>query len=165
MIETERLWLTPPKLSEVPALYRFLGDPKSMQFTQCDASLRACRRRVAVHEWRRRHDGYAPWTVRRKDTGEIIGWGGLYHDPFDHGWGLELAYFFDRSAWGQGLARELCTTALNILDRDPNPPKVAAFSHPENATSIALLEKLGFERVRFVPELNRDFYSRTQRAD
>lgn len=159
MIETERLWLTPPKLSEVPALYRFLGDPKAMQFTQCDASLRACRRRSAVHERRRRHDGYAPWTVRRKDTGKIIGWGGLYLDPFDPAWGLELAYFFDWSAWGQGFASELCTAALSILEQDPCTATVAAFSHPENAASVALLTKLGFERERFVPEMNRDLYS------
>ncbi|MEM9477409.1 MAG: GNAT family N-acetyltransferase [Pseudomonadota bacterium] len=165
MIETERLWRTPPKLSEVPALYRFLGDPKAMQFTQCDASLRACRRRVAVHERRRRHEGYAPWTVLRKASGEIIGRGGLYHDPFDPGWGLELAYFLDPSAWGQGFASELCTAALNILHQDPNTPKVAAFSHPENAASVALLTKLGFERERFVPVMNRDLYSRTRHAD
>ena len=39
-IETDRLWLRPPPLTDVPALFEFLGDPVAMQFTHCDATLR-----------------------------------------------------------------------------------------------------------------------------
>ena len=82
-IETARLTLRHPRLIDVPVLFEFLGDAEAMRHTQVDASLRACRRRIAIHEWHRRHRGYAPWTIISKADGRIIGWGGLYADPFD----------------------------------------------------------------------------------
>jgi RimJ/RimL family protein N-acetyltransferase len=99
-IETARLILRPAALADVPALFRFLGDENAMSYTRRDASLRDCRRRIAVHERRRRRDGYAPWTVMTKADRRIIGWGGLYNDPFEEGWGIEVGYFFDPAAWG-----------------------------------------------------------------
>jgi ribosomal-protein-alanine N-acetyltransferase len=72
-VETSRLILRRPRLADVPALFEFLGDAKAMQHTHADASLRECRRRVVVHEWRRRHDGYAPWTIIAKSDGQTIG--------------------------------------------------------------------------------------------
>lgn len=58
-IETSRLILRRPRLADVPALFSVLGDAEAMQHTHADASLKECRRRVAVHAWRRRHDGSA----------------------------------------------------------------------------------------------------------
>jgi len=84
-IETPQLLLRPPVLTDVPKLFEFLGDAEAMRHTHVDASVRACRRRVAVHEWHRRRNGYAPWTILTRTDGRIIGWGGLYDDPFDPG--------------------------------------------------------------------------------
>jgi ribosomal-protein-alanine N-acetyltransferase len=33
-----------------------------------------------------------------KSDKRIVGWGGLYDDPFDSGWGVEVGYFFHPSA-------------------------------------------------------------------
>src|SRR5579871_6763416 len=115
-VETLRLRLLRPTLSDVPALFRFLGDAQAMQFTHVDASLRDCRKRIAVHEWFRRRDGFAPWTVVRKDNDAVIGWGGLYNDPFDPGWGPEVGYFFDPSAWGRRYASELVAACTQVAD-------------------------------------------------
>ncbi|WP_421988581.1 GNAT family N-acetyltransferase [Roseococcus sp.] len=159
-IETPRLVLRRPSLSDVPALFEFLGDAHAMRHTHACASLRDCRRKVAVHEWRRRHDGYAPWTIASKAGGQILGWGGLYDDPFDRGWGVEVAYFFHPSAWGRGYASEMMTTCLTIADHALRLPEVRAFAHPENSASRRVLEKAGFEVVRFVPEMERFLYRR-----
>ncbi|MCY6383348.1 GNAT family N-acetyltransferase [Hoeflea prorocentri] len=163
-IETDRLLLSAPKLSEVPALFSFLGNKVAMKHTHCDASLKECRRRIAVHEWRRRHDGFAPWTVRIKQTRVLIGWGGLYDDPFDPGWGIELAYYFDPSAWGNGYATELCHAALEFSDQRLELEKVSAFAPPDNSASNALLKKMGFEYERFVIEMERNLYTRRRQA-
>ena len=98
-------------------LFRCLGDPQAMRFTHLDASLRDCRRRIAVHEWFRRRDGYVPWTVVRKCDGRIIGWGGLYDDPFDPGGGADVGYHFDPAVWGQGYASELVEACIDVADR------------------------------------------------
>lgn len=164
-VETFRLILRRPTLADVPRLFEFLGDAEAMRYTHADASQRACRRRVAVHEWRRRRDGYAPWTVVTKADARIIGWGGLYDDPFEPGWGVEVGYYFDPAAWGRGYATELVAACTSLADDVLRLPEVHAFARPENAGSRRVLEKAGFEVVRFVPEMERLLYRRGRHGE
>ncbi len=158
--ETARLILRRPRLADVPVLFEFLGDAEAMRYTHVDPSLRACRRRVATHEWRRRRNGFAPWTIVAKASGRIIGWGGLYEDPFDTGWGVEIGYFFHPAAWGLGYASELTAACTVIADEVLGLPEVTAFAHPENVGSQRVLEKAGFEFVRFVADMERLLFRR-----
>jgi len=162
IIETSRLILRRPRLADAPALFEFLGDAEAMQYTHADASLRDCRRRIAIHEWRRRHDGYAPWTILTKTTEQPIGWGGLYDDPFQPGWGVEIGYFFHPSTWGQGYASEMLTACLNLADHTLRLSQLHAFAHPMNTASQRVLQKAGFETVRFIPQMHRLLYRRHQ---
>jgi RimJ/RimL family protein N-acetyltransferase len=132
-----------------------------MRFTHCDASLRDCRRRIAAHEWFRRRDGCAPWIVVRRNDGRIIGWGGLYRDPFDRRWGVEVGYHFDPRAWGLGYATELVAACTAIADRDRHIPALVAFAHPANHRSQRVLHKSDFRQERFVAEMNRFLFRRT----
>lgn len=163
-IATSRLLLRRPILADVPALFAFLGDIEAMRHTHCDASLRACRRRIAVHEWRRRRDGYAPWTIVAKSDGRIIGWGGLYDDPFDPGWGPEVGYFFHPAAWGNGYATELVTACMSLADDTLRLPALTAFARPENVGSRRVLEKAGFAVVRYVSEMQRLLHRRCRQG-
>ena len=90
MPQTKNLKLCVARRADVPDLFSFLGDASAMAFTHVDHSLQDCRRRVMAHEYFRRRDGCAPWVVRESDTNRIIGWGGLYQDPFEPGWGFEV---------------------------------------------------------------------------
>ncbi|WP_420345555.1 GNAT family N-acetyltransferase [Pelagibius sp.] len=164
ILETERLLLRPPTLKDVPALFAFLGDPQAMQFTHLDQSLRQCRRRIALHERRRRRDGCAPWAILTREAKRIVGWGGLYEDPFDPGWGVEVGYAFHPEAWGKGYATELVTAALDLADGVLGLPEVRAFVRENNRASRRVLEKTGFEEQRFVPELGRLLYRRLRPA-
>jgi RimJ/RimL family protein N-acetyltransferase len=159
-VETSRLILRRPTLVDVPRLFAFLGDVEAMRYTHVDASLRECRRRIAAHEWQRRRNGYAPWTVVRKADARIIGWGGLYDDPFDPGWGMEVAYFFDPAVWGQGYASELTQACTTFADDALGRRDILAFAHRDNVGSQRVLEKAGFTVLRFVPEMDRLLYRR-----
>lgn len=159
-LQTERLILRRPILADVPALFGFLGDAGAMRYTHVDASLRQCRRRVAAHEWRRRRDGFAPWTIVTKGDGRIIGWGGLYQDPFDMRWGAEVGYFFHPASWGRGYASELTAACTSLADDTLHLPELKAFARPENAASRRVLEKAGFEVVRYIPDMERLLYRR-----
>ena len=154
-LETARLLLRPPTLADAPTLFEFLGDPQAMRYTHLDRSLKQCRRRIAVHERRRRHDGCAPWAVISKQDNRIIGWGGLYQDPFDPGWGTEVGYAFHPRAWGQGFATELVTLSVQLADLVLKLPEVVAYVRAGNAGSRRVLEKTGFVEIREVPELGR----------
>lgn len=159
-IETSRLSLRRPTLSDVPRLFEFLGDAEAMRYTHVHPSLRECRRRIAVHEWLRRRDGYAPWTIVTKAEARIVGWGGLNNDPFYPGWGAEISYYFEPAAWGCGYATELAVACTSLADNDLCLAEVYAFARPENVASRRVLEKVGFEVVRFVPEMERVLYRR-----
>lgn len=159
-IETDRLSLRPARPSDVPALFAILGDPVAMLHTHHCATLRDCRRHVAGHEWQRRSRGYAPWTIRSKADGEVIGYGGIFEDPFDPGWGVEIGYWFALSAWGRGYATELTNASLSVARDHLGLPEVWAFAKPDNHGSARVLEKAGFERQRYVPELERWLYRR-----
>ncbi|RDJ23583.1 N-acetyltransferase [Bosea caraganae] len=157
-IQTERLLLSPARLADVPALFAFLGDARAMQHTHRCETLRECRRHVAGHEWQRRKRGYAPWTIRSRADGAVIGYGGLYEDPFDPGWGVEIGYWFAPSAWGRGYATELTNASLAEARDQLRLAEVWAFAKPENLGSGRVLDKAGFEKQRYVPEMERWLY-------
>jgi [ribosomal protein S5]-alanine N-acetyltransferase len=131
-----------------------------MQYTHVDASVCECRRRIAAHERRKRRDGYGPWTVVTRAEGRIVGWGGLYNDPFQPGWGVEVGYFFHPAAWGFGYATELMSACTDIADHALKLREVWAFARPENVRSQRVLEKARFGVVKFVPEMDRLLYRR-----
>ena len=154
-IRTDRLELRPVRGSDAPSLFEFLGDAEAMQFTQSHPSLRACRRRLAGFEWQRRRVGFAAWTAVFLSDRRVIGWGGLYVDPFDQGWGPELGYAFHPDTWGQGYATELAQAALDLADGALGVAGVSAFVHPDNVASRRLLDRMGFALVRPIPEMDR----------
>ena len=156
--ETDRLYLSRPRLSDAPDLLRFLGDRDAMRYTLHLASLDDVRRFLAGHEAQRRRLGYGPWTVREKTTREIVGIGGLYDDPFEPGWGPEVAYQFAPTAWGKGYATELTRYCLRLAREAFRIASVRAFAHPDNLASRRVLEKAGFREASFVSEMSRLLY-------
>jgi len=163
VLETSRLLLRPVLPSNAETFFAFLGDPDAMRYTHCHTSLRECRRRLAAFEWQRRKRGYAPWAIIARVDGRLVGWGGIYLDPFEPRWGPELGYSFHPAAWGQGFATELARASLEWADRVLGLPEVSVFAHPDNAASRRVLDKVGFVPVRAVPEMDRILYCRTSR--
>lgn len=163
-IATERLILRCPRLTDVPVLFAFMGDAVAMRHTHVQASLRDCRRHIAAHEWQRRRCDHAPWTIVTKSDARVIGWGGLYEDPFDPGWGVEVGYFLHPAVWGRGYATELVRACTDVADRLLDLPVLVAFAHPDNIGSRRVLEKTGFETIRFVPHMQRLLFQRARPA-
>ncbi len=157
---TERLLLSIPRAADAAALFGFLGDGEAMRYTHVVEDLASCRHLIETHESQREIVGCAPWVIRELATGEIVGWGGLYEDPFDRGWGIELAYFFAPKAWGRGLATELAEVALSVARDELGLAKVRAFAHPENVRSQNVLRKTGFRQQRIIPHMVRYLYER-----
>lgn len=160
MLQTKSLKLCSARRSDVPDLFSFLSDATAMAFTHVDHLLQECRRRAMVYEYFRRRDGCAPWVVRESATDRIIGWGGLYQDPFEPGWGFEIGYFFHPKAWGKGYASQLVAAALSVADDQLKLPEVWAMAHLENRGSQRVLEKAGFILAKPLPDRTRLLYRR-----
>jgi RimJ/RimL family protein N-acetyltransferase len=150
------LTFRPPRLADAPALFAFMGDPAVMRLTHCHTSPRALRRYLAAHACQARRIGFGPWTVL--EGPEIIGFGGLYDDPFDPGYGLEVAYFLTPTAQGKGHAGQIVTHALATA-WSGGAPLVSAFAHPDNTASRRVLSRAGFQLDRYVPDMERFLYS------
>ncbi len=144
-----------PLLSDAEPLFAFMGDPAVMRLTHCHASLRDLRRYLAAHACQARHIGFGPWTVLEGQ--KIIGFGGLYDDPFDPGYGVEVAYFLAPAAQGKGYAGQLVARALATAWAG-GAPLVSAFAHPDNAASCRVLTRAGFHQERYVPDMERLLY-------
>jgi RimJ/RimL family protein N-acetyltransferase len=163
-VETARLTLRPLEASDVPALYAIQSDRTAMRYTYAAPSLAECERRLQAYEAQRVERGFAPWVALLRAEGAIVGWGGLGVDPFEPGWGAEVAYFFHPARWGRGFATELVDAALAHGFADHGLAVIGAFAHPDNGASIRVLEKGGFELVRFEPALGRNHYETARAA-
>jgi RimJ/RimL family protein N-acetyltransferase len=156
---TRQLLLRAPEPADADALFAIQGDAEAMRFTFCAPDRAATAAFLASYERRGDLDGFAPWIAQLAEDGRVAGWGGLNVDPKAPHYGVEVAYFFDRRCWGRGLATELVLEALRYA-RELGLAEVGAFVMPENRASVRVLEKAGFARTRFVPELARDEYRR-----
>lgn len=163
-LETPRLLLRPPMSSDAAAFFDFLGDPVAIRLTQRHPSPRSCARRIAAFEWQRRRVGYAPWAIIRRDDGQLVGWGGVYVDPFYCRWGPELGYALHPTVWGQGYATEISLACLDWADHVLDVAEIVGFAHLENRASRRVLEKTGFHEGRYVADMNRLIYSRLRWA-
>jgi hypothetical protein len=72
---------------------------------------------------------------------------------------------FDPAHWGHGFATELTLACTSLADEVLDLPEVRAFAHPKNIGSQRVLEKAGFEMMRFVPEMDRLLYRRGRRRE
>ncbi|MBN1429114.1 MAG: GNAT family N-acetyltransferase [Anaerolineae bacterium] len=158
IIETERLTLRALREEDIEPLYRIQSDPHAMCYTYCTPSREESERRLWAYAALEEQLGFAPWVVILRSEARIIGWGGLNIDPFDPGWGVEVAYFFHPAYWGQGFATELVRISIDCGFEQHGLEQIGAFAHPDNHASIRVLEKCGFRYERFEPNLKRNYY-------
>lgn len=155
---TARLVLRPFRADDVPPLYAIQGNRVDMRFTWVAPSLDECAARLQAHEDSRARFGFAPWVAVDRSEGGVVGWGGLAVDPGDPGWGPEVVYFFDSAHWGRGLATELVQAAMRHAFEDLSLSQVSAFAMPDNLASIRVLQKCGFDFLRYEDALERNHY-------
>jgi len=124
--------------SDLDALFLIGRDPVAVRmaaFTPRDPGDRA----LFDAHWRRLFDDPGVDTRTVRADGDIVGSVGRW---FDEGT-AEITYWIDRSFWGHGIATRAMRLFLDALGERPVRARVAA----DNAGSIAVLEKLGFEHV------------------
>ena len=86
--------------------------------------------------------------ARRKDTGDLIGnWGLVRRDGLD---GPDLGYALLPAHAGQGFALEAARAVIADAGSRLGLARLHAIVNPDNAGSIRLLQKLGFEFDRMI---------------
>ena len=106
-------------------------------------------------------DEWALWATELKETGEYIGYCGVYlrfgeNGPIpDEG---SLAYYLARAHWGKGLATEASVTFVDWAFKEKGLKRIVADHEEGHISSQKILEKLGFRRVAIEGE-GRVFWS------
>ena len=152
VVETERLRLRPWQKADFrpyyailqhPDVYRYFG-PEPMGEEECWRRLAA-----AVGMW----DliGFGGWAVTRKSDDRLVGMLSLFNawramEP-QFGEEPEMGWIFAQEVHGHGMAGEACRAVIRWAEASLAPTRIWAIIAPENAPSLKLAAKLGFEAV------------------
>lgn len=101
--------------------------------------------------------GYGFWGIEHRETGHLIGETGFWslrrgivpslEGTYETGWGMLPAFH------GKGLAHEAVTRVMDWAQTALAPQDFSCIISPDNAASLALAQKLGFQ------EQSRTFYN------
>lgn len=89
--------------------------------------------------------GFGMWIIERLCDHKIIGRAGLniregYENP-------ELGYVIRTDEQHKGYAQEVCRAIMVYAREELEIPALNAMIHPDNAASVSLITKLGFQRI------------------
>jgi RimJ/RimL family protein N-acetyltransferase len=156
-VETARLVLRVPELTDAEALMGIIWDPEVVEQKQVtllqppgglDLALKNSN--DMIRQWQLR--GYGQWSVIEKATGDVIGCVGFYHPPRE--WpGVDLGWVIHRSRWGHGFATEAATAALGWVWEHTQIDRIISLIAPHDLRSIRIATKIGerFERADVDP--------------
>lgn len=147
--ETERLILRVPTKGDVDALAAYWADPETMRYLSKNGDVWT--RDQVVERVERgvrfcREHGMTFWTVVEKETGTVIGQGGLVPIAFN-GDEIELGYRFGKEHWGKGYATEVAQAAAEYGFEKLGLDRLVAVSFPGNTASRNVLAKAGFDEL------------------
>jgi len=149
MIETQRLILRSFEPGDQEAYAAIRSRPSNARYLpggEAGANDAGDRVRAVGTPWGQdawNGGGYAPWAVIEKSSARLIGHLGLrFLSEIGE---TELLYLIDEPWWGRGLATEGGRAAVNFARDRLGVKRIVAFALPENAGSIAVMRKLGFQ--------------------
>ena len=148
--ETERLVLRQLHLSDLDAMYAYLGDPLTMVHYPQPFSREFVKQGIAKNLERYSYNGYGLFGVVLKETGEFIGDCGLVWQEVEGRAELEVGYDFRREHWGKGYAPEAAKACIELAFDRAGVDHVISLIRPENLASRRVAEKNGLRIVREV---------------
>ena len=92
--------------------------------------------------------GFGAWTARDPASGRFLGRGGLRRVPVEGREEVEVLYALAADAWGRGLATELARESIRVGFQVLGLPELVCFTLPENARSLAVMQRVGFQYQR-----------------
>jgi [ribosomal protein S5]-alanine N-acetyltransferase len=99
-----------------------------------------------VEHWERH--GFGMWLLRDRDTGEMVGRGGLQYTYTAGLNDVEAGWAIVPERWGQGLATELARACVEVAFEHLALLEIVAFTLPSNVASRRVMEKAGFGHER-----------------
>lgn len=144
MIETERLLLRQWRDEDFEPFAALNADPITMEFfpsvlttPESDAAAAGNRAHIEEHGW-------GLWAVEVVETGEFIGFTGLWTVPSDYPFipAVEVGWRLARAHWGRGYATEAARAAVEFGFGDLGLAEIVSMTAVANLRSRRVMEKL-----------------------
>lgn len=151
VLTTDRLLLRPFQPEDLDGHAAALADPEVVRFLGgSTASREEAWRKILTVSGAWSLLGYGYWAVARRSDGAYLGQVGFADFKRDIRPSIEglpeIGWVMTADAQGQGYASEAATAAFAWLDATLDAPETTAIIDPENAASIRVAEKVGFDR-------------------
>lgn len=144
ILETNRCVVRELTLEDLPDLYSLYEAPGVTDYTEGLYDYEEeYEYEKAYIEHMYRYYGYGMWLVFEKSTGKLIGRAGLENRDMEDEVHLELGYVIHPDYQRQGYATEVCLAILDYARENTGFDRLQCLIEPENAASIALIEKIG----------------------
>lgn len=143
-LDTERTVLRPFVLVDAAQAFAWFSDPEVMRHIPRgpDHTLEETSARIGRYMAHQADHGFSKWVIIDRSSGKLMGDAGLHFLP--DGQRVELGYRLARPYWGQGLATEVGQKWIEVAGDFISQSLLYAFAHPENASSLHIIRKLGF---------------------
>lgn len=147
ILETDRLILRTWVDEDLESMLAINQDPKVMEYFPSLQDLEMTKNfidKVNVHF---ENHGYSLYATVRKDTGEFIGFIGLFTPEFESHFtpAIEIGWRLSSNHWGQGFATEGAKAVLDYAFRELKIPEIVSFTAASNAKSIRVMQKIGLK--------------------
>ncbi len=143
VIETERLRLRMFEARDLDSAWRLFNDLEVQKYLAPENRRTRERLKITLHNaveyWKQR--GFGLWCVGEKSRDTMRGYCGFQH--LDETPAIETVFAFHKSAWGKGFATEAANASLRFGFEELKLEKLYAATHPENAASRCVLERVG----------------------
>lgn len=147
MLETERLILRKLKKSDVDDIFKMRSDADLMRYIREPQT-----ERRESFEWIRMISGR--WDAEKlgfcgvieKETGEFVGWCGLWRLKETNE--IEVGYAIQKDYWGKGYATEAAQKFLEYGFEELELNRIVAVAYPENEASQNVMKRLGMNFVK-----------------
>lgn len=157
VLETDRLVLKPLAEGDVDLCIEMFTDPEVMKYIREPSSRAEVIEKMPIRCRRGGGGSIGVWCVTDRATGERLGTSVLIPLPInrdDTDWSLldgpkfppgeiEVGYILKPSAWGRGVATEVCSRLLKFAFEETPLKEVVAVTDPENTASKNVLTKCG----------------------
>ncbi len=146
LFTTDRLLARRLTKNDVDAMLAIYGDAETVRFVGNSERLtrESCGYWVEVTDRNFEKRGYGMVAFADRETGEVIGCGGIVHP--DQQPEAEIKYAFRRDQWGRGYASEAIAGLIRFARESWGVGRILATVFPENLASQKVLVNLGFKR-------------------
>lgn len=148
ILQTERLLLRRWQESDYEPFAALNADPEVMRHFPKTLSPEETRALIQRIENRFEEDSFGLWAVEVTDSGEFIGFVGLWRPTFEAHFTpcVEIGWRLARHSWGNGFAPEAAREVLKYAFDNIGLDEIVAMTAVPNKNSMRVMEKIGMIR-------------------